>query len=86
MGGYSGFGNRLKSAEIYDVDRNQWSLLPPMNKTRSDAGCCSSGGKIFVAGGFTGDEILYSAEMFDPMVGLFEILMKLMSIKYIHYI
>lgn len=39
MGGSDGH-QRLRSAEKYDFERNQWTIIAPMNFQRSDA--CSS--------------------------------------------
>lgn len=49
MGGYDGH-SRLKSAEVYSPDTNQWTLLPDMNVRRSDADACSLDDKIYITG------------------------------------
>lgn len=36
MGGYDG-NNRLNTAEYYQPQINQWSLIAPMHEQRSDA-------------------------------------------------
>lgn len=36
MGGFDGH-NRLRSAEKYDFERNQWTMIAPMTSQRSDA-------------------------------------------------
>lgn len=36
MGGFDGH-HRLSSAEKYDFEKNQWTMIAPMNSRRSDA-------------------------------------------------
>lgn len=45
MGGYNGH-SRLDSVERYDPDRNQWEILAPMRRLRSDAGAAALGDNV----------------------------------------
>lgn len=45
IGGFDGH-ERLKSAECYDPDTNQWTLTAQMNERRSDASASSLQGKV----------------------------------------
>ncbi|VDK43876.1 unnamed protein product [Gongylonema pulchrum] len=55
---------RLRSAEIYDVQRNQWTKIRNMTQKRSDAAACAFAGKMFIAGGYNGDTVLQTIEMY----------------------
>ncbi|VVD04922.1 unnamed protein product [Leptidea sinapis] len=56
---------RMSSVERYYPEKNQWEMTTPMNKQRSDASAASLGGKIYIVGGFNGQEVLSSAEVYD---------------------
>lgn len=66
IGGYNGEGRRLNSAEVYDVERNQWSLVASMKNQRSDAHAVNIDGRIYVVGGFDGNSCKQSVEFYDP--------------------
>ena len=57
---------RLRSMECYDPGTDEWTIMPPMREVRSDACAVTFKGKIYVIGGFTGQDILRSVEVFDP--------------------
>ena len=57
---------RLETAEVYDPQSNEWRMLPPMKRIRSDACAISYDGKVYIMGGFDGTEILNSIEIYDP--------------------
>lgn len=50
MGGYNG-RTRMNSAERYDPEKNQWELIAPMQKQRSDASAAAVHDKIYIVGG-----------------------------------
>lgn len=50
LGGYNG-RNRMNSAERYDPERNQWELITPMQRQRSDASASTVNDKIYIVGG-----------------------------------
>jgi N-acetylneuraminic acid mutarotase len=55
----------LRSAEIYDPDRNTWSPAAPMSMARSEhAATALSDGRVVVVGGASGTDS--SAEIYDP--------------------
>ncbi|KAL2737104.1 kelch-like protein 10 [Vespula maculifrons] len=62
--GYNG-RTRMNSAERYEPQKNQWEMIPPMNRQRSDASAAALRNKIYIVGGFNGQEILDSAEVYD---------------------
>lgn len=64
LGGYNG-RTRLSSGERYEPQRNQWEMIPPMHRQRSDASAAALQDKIYIVGGFSGREVLNSAEVFD---------------------
>lgn len=45
IGGFNGYG-RLKTAERYNTNTNQWTMMAPMNVRRSDASATSLQGKV----------------------------------------
>lgn len=47
MGGFDGH-HRLSSAEKYDFERNQWTMIAPMTSQRSDACAAVMNGKCNV--------------------------------------
>lgn len=47
LGGYNG-RTRMSSVERYHPDKNQWEMITPMNKQRSDASAASLGGKASI--------------------------------------
>lgn len=49
IGGHDGH-NRLRAAEVYCPETNQWSLLASMTVKRSDADACVVDRKIYILG------------------------------------
>jgi len=47
MGGFDGH-HRLGSAEKYNFERNQWTMIAPMTSQRSDACAAVMNGKYYV--------------------------------------
>lgn len=80
IGGYNG-RHRMNSVERYNPSKNQWDLITPMLEQRSDASAASLLDKvriycilqkceyfllqIYVVGGFSGEGVLRSGEVFD---------------------
>ncbi|XP_027192994.1 F-box/kelch-repeat protein SKIP11-like [Cicer arietinum] len=60
-------GNILKSAELYNLDTNQWEILPDMNTARKMCSGVFMDGKFYVLGGIGADKTtkLTSGEEFD---------------------
>uniref|UniRef100_A0A668SMY7 BTB domain-containing protein n=1 Tax=Oreochromis aureus TaxID=47969 RepID=A0A668SMY7_OREAU len=57
---------RLSSAERYQPEINQWSLIAPMHEQRSIASCTTLYSRIYICGGFNGNECLQTAEYYNP--------------------
>ncbi|XP_068165914.1 kelch-like protein 10 [Antennarius striatus] len=57
--------HRLKTAERYRPETNQWSLIEPMHDIRSDAGCEAFNNKIYICGGFDGHIYHQSCEFYS---------------------
>ncbi|CAI4223207.1 unnamed protein product [Auanema sp. JU1783] len=57
---------RLKSVEKYDVHADEWTTVSELNYGRSDAACTVFNDRIYVFGGFDGNRILDSIEMYVP--------------------
>ena len=58
-------GIELNSMECYDPKENSWTLLPSMAIAKWGSAAVAYGNKIYVIGGFTGEDILNSVEVFD---------------------
>ncbi len=60
IGGFNGYG-RLKTAERYETNTNQWTMMAPMTERRSDASATSLQGKVST---FTHDSTLYCLDKY----------------------
>ena len=60
---------RLSSVERFDISLNQWFMVRPIHRTRSDAGAATLGGKIYIVGGFDGVAPTSTAEVFAAGTG-----------------
>lgn len=56
---------RTSLMSVYDITADTWSLAPPMPTGKATSAVVYEG-KIYVAGGYTGDEKLDVFEQFDP--------------------
>ena len=59
----------LDVVEIYDPNRQEWSVGPPMIYPRVFCAAAAYGGKIFVFGGRNSNNLVQSIEMYDPAAG-----------------
>ena len=59
-----GYGDR--SVEVYDPVLDVWEFLPQMTRIRIQAACVAFNNKIYVIGGFDGDQTHTSVEIFNP--------------------
>src|SRR5882724_5514640 len=68
-GGVGGSNSSFASAEIYDPATGNWTVTGSLNNARS---LCTetllSDGRVLAAGGKTNDDILATAELYDPGV------------------
>ena len=64
VGGFNGT-ERLNTVEVFDPDKDEWSVAAPMNVARSGAGICSYDNFIYAVGGYTTNLQLSSVERFD---------------------
>lgn len=64
-GGFDGF-SCLRSAEVYDIAEDKWSILPEMQSVRSGLKCVVYKDQIYVIGGYDGRLRLNSCEIFEP--------------------
>ena len=67
IGGYNEKDDQyLRSVEVYDPTRDEWSESIPISIARNGAHAFVHGGEIFVAGGkTTGDKFVVSMEVFN---------------------
>ncbi|KAI6217849.1 Kelch-like protein 18 isoform X3 [Aphelenchoides fujianensis] len=57
----------LDSCEVYDVERDEWRSIAPLNTSRGGCSVCAiGGGRLLVVGGFNGAYIS-SCELYDPL-------------------
>lgn len=73
-GGHDNQKNALKSAEVYDVDKDEWMVLPDMEEERDEClGMCWEGDdRFWVVSGYgteTQGRFRSDAECFDPATG-----------------
>lgn len=66
------FGSDLAVAEIFDISRGQWSVLPGVLEERSQAATAVLDGCLYAVGGERCQEPLTSVESFDPTVGAWQ--------------
>ena len=64
IGGFDG-AHRLNSVECYHPENDEWTMVAPMNCSRSGAGVASLGQYIYVVGGYDGKQQLSSVERYD---------------------
>lgn len=72
-GGHDDNKNALKTAEVYDVEKNSWEILPPMSQDRDECHGVFLDGKFYVISGYSTESqgrFERSAEVFDPNTGL----------------
>ena len=55
--------------ERYDPHIDQWSIVGDMTTGREGAGLVQAHGVLYCVGGYNGNQILDSVEMFDPNSG-----------------
>ncbi|KAG9446169.1 hypothetical protein H6P81_012297 [Aristolochia fimbriata] len=51
VGGFGSDGESLSSAEVYDPDKNEWSLIESLRRPRWGCFACGLEGKLYVMGG-----------------------------------
>uniref|UniRef100_A0A8C5DPP3 Kelch-like protein 10 n=1 Tax=Gouania willdenowi TaxID=441366 RepID=A0A8C5DPP3_GOUWI len=56
----------LNTAEYYNPDTNQWTLITPMGTPRYRLGVVAYMGHIFAVGGSDGNRVLNTAEYYNP--------------------
>lgn len=57
----------LRTVELYDVEKNMWSLLQAMNIPRGRFNIAVVSNKVYAIGGCDGTKDLNSAEIYDPV-------------------
>lgn len=66
-GGMNGI-SRLKTAEMYDYQRDQWTEIAQMANLRSDGAVVTIDNKVVAIGGFDGRNIHTGGEIYDPVM------------------
>ena len=46
--------------EVYSIDKNEWKFISPLPQKRKSSSACEHGGKIYVSGGRTDDETVFT--------------------------
>ncbi|KAF7486146.1 Hypothetical predicted protein [Marmota monax] len=65
-GGFNG-NECLFTAEVYNTESNQWTVIAPMRSRRSGIGVIAYGEHVYAVGGFDGANRLRSAEAYSPV-------------------
>jgi kelch-like protein 10 len=63
--GYDGHRD-LNTAERYDYQTSQWSMIAPTNEELFEASAAALNSKVYNTGGFDGEVQLNLAEVYDP--------------------
>ncbi|KAK9739181.1 Kelch motif [Popillia japonica] len=71
----------MNSAERYNPDANQWELIQPMQRQRSDASAAALDNKIYIVGGFNGQEVMSSAEVYDTLTNQWSFIPHMISAR-----
>uniref|UniRef100_A0A672NPT7 Kelch like family member 10 n=1 Tax=Sinocyclocheilus grahami TaxID=75366 RepID=A0A672NPT7_SINGR len=68
IGGYDSveYFNSVRKLSFITQSWHEWALTASMNEQRSDASATSLQGRVYICGGFTGTDCLFSAECFNP--------------------
>lgn len=66
-GGMNG-ASRLKTAEMYDYQRDEWTEISSMSHLRSDGAVVTVDNKVVAIGGFDGRHVHTGGECYDPNV------------------
>ena len=64
-GGFTG-QECLQTAEYYDPQTNQWTLIAPMRHRRSGVSIIAHDGFVYAIGGFNGSARLTKGEKYNP--------------------
>ena len=78
LGGHDGPDIR-RSAEFYDAEKDQWTLIANMKMCRRNAGAVAVNGMIYVVGGDDGTSNLNSMEMYDPRLDMWTVVTPCLS-------
>lgn len=62
---------RSKTGEVYDPKTNKWTATGSLHDMRSDCAAAVYDNQIYVCGGFNGDNILSSVEVYNPIGDFF---------------
>ncbi|KAI5105320.1 kelch-like protein 3 isoform X2, partial [Silurus meridionalis] len=65
VGGFNG-SLRVRTVDVYDGVRDQWSAVPSMQERRSTLGAAVLGDLLYAVGGFDGSTGLSSVEVYNP--------------------
>uniref|UniRef100_A0A0D6R9I4 F-box domain-containing protein n=1 Tax=Araucaria cunninghamii TaxID=56994 RepID=A0A0D6R9I4_ARACU len=82
-GGHDDCKNALRAAEAYNVEEDEWEILPPMSQERDECQGVHLDGKFYVISGYTTESqgrFERSAEVFDPSTGAWSRLENMWSV------
>ncbi|XP_048859378.1 kelch-like protein 10 [Brienomyrus brachyistius] len=68
IGGFDGL-MRFNTAERYDPETNERTIIQPMHERRHDASATTLNGKIYICGGYNGADTHATVECYDPLTG-----------------
>uniref|UniRef100_A0A1I7V013 BACK domain-containing protein n=1 Tax=Caenorhabditis tropicalis TaxID=1561998 RepID=A0A1I7V013_9PELO len=60
-------GSRSRTGEVYDPKTDRWTATGGLHDMRSDCAAAVFDNQIYVCGGFNGDQILSSVEVYNPI-------------------
>ncbi|XP_067338561.1 kelch-like protein 10 [Channa argus] len=77
-GGFNG-SEDLKTAEYYNPETNQWTLISQMNSRRSGIRVIAYADHVYAVGGFDGIKWLSSAEAYNPQTNAWHTVSSMLS-------
>ncbi|KAK8937413.1 F-box/kelch-repeat protein SKIP20 [Platanthera zijinensis] len=68
MGGYGSDGYGLSSTEVYDPNKNEWTLIEKLRKPRGHCFACNYGGKLYMMSDYSsyGMDLCSYMDVYSP--------------------
>jgi N-acetylneuraminic acid mutarotase len=74
------FNCHYGTVDRYNIEQNQWYLMPSMTTRRSDAAAVNHRGTVYVCGGFDSLAVLSTVEYFDAKASQWKRLVRAMPV------
>ncbi|XP_014189885.2 kelch-like protein 10 [Haplochromis burtoni] len=77
-GGFNG-NECLQTAECYNPETDQWTMISPMNSRRRGIGVIAYADHVFAVGGFDGNRRLRTAEAYNPQTNTWNLVSSMLT-------